>query len=72
MTLDDQLAALAPLGPKAVMLLAGYKPNGNPATSLRQRQARIPDLRLREVARRLRAIADEVERLIPTPTRSDA
>jgi hypothetical protein len=67
MTLDDQLRALAPLGPGVVALLAGYSPKGNPAGTLRSRDQSLSPLRMREVARRLREIADEAERLISAP-----
>ena len=70
MTLDDQLRALQPLKPGQIAELAGYDPEQHPLRAYRARGDRIPDNRLRVIARRLRELADVADSLVtPAPTR---
>lgn len=69
MTLDDQLRALD-LPPTTVARLAGYSSPEQQLRQYRHRGSKIPDERLRIIARRLRELADVAESLVTrTPTR---
>jgi hypothetical protein len=57
MTLDDQLDALRPLTPGAVVTLAGYKSGSNQLTDFRAKGRTIPRARLEALAVRLEQLA---------------
>ena len=63
MTLDDQLAALAPLSSGVVASLAEYRNGAGQLRELRWRKRAIPAERLRTVARKLRELAQAAEGL---------
>ena len=63
LTIDDQIAALAPLSPGQIAELAGYSSGSNQLTAFRGRGSTIPAERLRVVARRLREIAEAAEEI---------
>jgi hypothetical protein len=57
--LDEQLAALAPLQPKAIATLLGYS-SQQALTNLRAKGRTIPPERMAALAERLRRIADRI------------
>lgn len=70
MTLDDQIDALFPLKTGLIAELAGYDPEQHPLRAYRARGDRIPDNRLRVIARRLRELADVADSLVtPAPNK---
>jgi len=63
MTVDDQLAALAPLDSGSVARLAGYAVGPTQLREYRYKGKRMPPKRLLLLAERLRGLAEVAERL---------
>lgn len=62
-TIDDQLAAMRPLPPGTVMILAGYKTGSAHAGVLRARDQTLEPQQLRLLAKNLAAMARQAELL---------